>query len=428
LKSRGARSFLAAALSVLIVGSSLTPWGSPFSSEPGLAAPLEASSEPQHTDHQDRPIFHRTKRQPRFAPAASQPQLTYHGGPVQHDGTTAYAIYWQPTGSYMSPTYRTLIERYFQDVGNTPFLNVITQYPDNVGNIPNSTIYGGAWTDTTPYPSNPVFDSDLRDSVRRALTANPTWQTGLTTEFFVFTAKDKNSCDGSDCSFTEFCAYHWFFTMNGQTVLYANQPYTGTSLSGCGVPESPNNDIDADSTINVVSHEHKETMSDPILNAWFDINGAEGSDKCAWTFGDLLSSNSKANVMLNGNPYMLQQEWSNVHKGCVITWDGTLPSATSTPAPTPSPTPKPVKRKLKVSRSGSGTVTFSPTGQCGSSCFFQGTQVTLTASGVKGFFGWSGACTGTDPCVLTMDSDKSVKAYFNPPKIKNQNPGATWDD
>ena len=57
--------------------------------------------------------------------------------------------------------------------------------------------------------------------------------------------------------------------------LYAQMPYTGTNLGACGVSQSPNGDIDADSTINVLSHEHIESVTDPTGQAWWDNGGAE---------------------------------------------------------------------------------------------------------------------------------------------------------
>ncbi|WP_168058585.1 InlB B-repeat-containing protein [Candidatus Manganitrophus noduliformans] len=68
---------------------------------------------------------------------------------------------------------------------------------------------------------------------------------------------------------------------------------------------------------------------------------------------------------------------------------------------------------------GSGTVTSSPAGiDCGATCSFTfttGTTVTLTAppSADSVFIGWSGACSGTGNCVVTMDAAKSVTANFN---------------
>src|SRR5207248_4847208 len=201
-----------------------------------------------HNGHPGRVVFHRTKGQ---ASAAATPadNMTYHGGLTEHAGTTSYAIYWRPTGSYMSPTYQTLLNRYLSDVGGSGLYNVTSQYYDTTSAIVNQSSLGGSWTDSSPYPSTTLSDADLQGEVIKAINAN-NWPWGPDREFFVFTAKGENSCfGGSSCSFTTFCAYHSSFTANdGRTtaqVRYANQPYTGTSLQGCGVPASPTGDIDA---------------------------------------------------------------------------------------------------------------------------------------------------------------------------------------
>ena len=75
---------------------------------------------------------------------------------------------------------------------------------------------------------------------------------------------------------------------------------------------------------------------------------------------------------------------------------------------------------LTVSKSGtgSGTVTSTPPAiNCGATCsasFTSGTSVSLTAIPVAGstFAGWSGACTGTGTCTVTMNSANSVTATF----------------
>ncbi len=67
---------------------------------------------------------------------------------------------------------------------------------------------------------------------------------------------------------------------------------------------------------------------------------------------------------------------------------------------------------------GAGTVTSTPVGiNCGIDCseiYGHGTVVTLaqTASTGSTFAGWSGACSGTGACVVTMDAVKSVTATF----------------
>ena len=74
---------------------------------------------------------------------------------------------------------------------------------------------------------------------------------------------------------------------------------------------------------------------------------------------------------------------------------------------------------------GSGTVTSSPAGiNCGADCaepYSPGTVVTLTAAATptpaatagSSFAGWSGACTGTASCSVTMSAARSVTATFN---------------
>ena len=53
------------------------------------------------------------------SPYASRPRgagsLVYHGGPVVH-GTTAYAIYWVPSGYSVSSDYQSTIDGFFQNV------------------------------------------------------------------------------------------------------------------------------------------------------------------------------------------------------------------------------------------------------------------------------------------------------------------------
>jgi hypothetical protein len=75
---------------------------------------------------------------------------------------------------------------------------------------------------------------------------------------------------------------------------------------------------------------------------------------------------------------------------------------------------------LSVVRAGTGTGTISaPTGiACGIDCtetVAPGTVVVLTAAAAPGstFAGWSGGCSGTAPCTVTLNTSATVTATFN---------------
>ncbi|MDM8535266.1 Ig-like domain-containing protein [Desulfobacterales bacterium HSG17] len=75
---------------------------------------------------------------------------------------------------------------------------------------------------------------------------------------------------------------------------------------------------------------------------------------------------------------------------------------------------------LSITKTGTGTgiVSSSPKGiKCGNDCtkdYNEGTQVTLIASAEPGssFTGWSGSCSGTGDCVVTINEVGSVSAAF----------------
>jgi len=246
----------------------------------------------------------------------------------------AYAIYWQPAGSSVSAGYRPLIDGFFQNVAadsgkTTDVYYAATQYYDTTGTVAYGATFGGSVVDSNPFPANGCTDSytsvclsdaQLQAEINRVVTQQG-WPRGTGSLFFVFTPRNVGSCVGSSCAFTQYCAYHSSFGTGSGTTLYANQPYAAFVPAACGSGQSPNGD-DADSTINVVSHEHNEAITDPLGTAWYDQRGYENGDKCAWNFGTALGSTAtgKYNQLIGTTGrYYLQQEWSNKSSACVLT-------------------------------------------------------------------------------------------------------------
>src|SRR4029077_5425479 len=78
-----------------------------------------------------------------------------------------------------------------------------------------------------------------------------------------------------------------------------------------------------DATINVTSHEHNESITDPFGTGWWDSNpndpaaGNENGESCAYAFETTTGpANSEWDQTINGHHYLMQLEWSNAYNGC----------------------------------------------------------------------------------------------------------------
>jgi hypothetical protein len=122
----------------------------------------------------------------------------------------------------------------------------------------------------------------------------------------------------------------------------------------------------------------------------------------------------------NGSTFM---GWSGAGcsgtQSCIVTMNA-AENVTATFAVTPPP----AQYTLKVHLAGGGTGSVHDTNfnlSCPSDCssvFAQGAEVELVASPNSGstFVGWSGAgCSGTQSCIVTMNSDQAVTATFLEP-------------
>lgn len=279
--------------------------------------------------------------------------LLYNGGPVMRNPTN-YLIFWQPAppagGTARSPFpagYQAAIEKFFQDETPTPFYNIVTQYNDTTASpVPNAQSLGApSFTDTTTVPPSgcdgsvgaigatphcPLTDADIQNEVDVALTANPTWaKPGPNVEYFVYTPSDADECSGPDSNdptktdcfainggpgpnqIGAYCAYHGDHT-NGSSGPYAFQPFTANG--NCFTQSSFPNGVNVDTVLGATSHEEIESNTDPFLNAWIDVCGAEIGDKCAYDYGYVAPDGT--NIVLNGNRYQIQREWSNDVHGC----------------------------------------------------------------------------------------------------------------
>jgi hypothetical protein len=256
-------------------------------------------------------------------------KLQYHGGPTLTTNAT-YAIYWNPSNwSQQLPSgYSTLVDQYFTDVAadsgkTTNVYYTATQY----SGIQYTSSFLGSGVDTDPLPASGctdsgmsvcISDAQLQTEIRNYVSSHGLPQNG-NTQYFVFTAPGVGSCSGSYCAYTNYCAYHGNIGTGSTAIIYANQPYV-ENVSGCDAGHHPNS-LPGDAVLNVVSHEHNEAITDPFGSAWYDVQGYENGDKCAWSWGAWVggSGSTVYNQVINSHHYALQLEYSNADRGCVAT-------------------------------------------------------------------------------------------------------------
>jgi hypothetical protein len=273
------------------------------------------------------------------------PQLA----PSLHALSTPFAAAAAPTALTFDASYETLINQYLTDVaadsgGNQNVYSVATQYYDNPGTVPiqYQSPFGGFYVARDPLPANGcadgtdtycLTDDQLQAEIQTVLTAKG-WHGGSSNVFFLITPNGVGSCFdsfGNDCTTNAFCAYHSaFLDTNDEAVIYANEPYLGPT-DGCtdstqGFP----NDTDSDTTINTLSHEHNEAITDPFGDAWIAADQNENGDLCAYGFGPPMGGTPGAeyNQVINTHHYELQQEYSNADSGCVQSLHGPSSPAT----------------------------------------------------------------------------------------------------
>jgi hypothetical protein len=267
--------------------------------------------------------------------------LPYGGGPVLHSNRT-HLIFWQPAGSPLAydPGYATTIEAFLARVAAdsrkpTNVYGLSGQYRDSSGPAASVSTYGGAVIATNPLPGSgcvePVTgpawgvclsDLQLGTEIQRVIASDhlPTTARDI---YFLVTPNGLGSCEttGPDnCALGgaqagSYCGYH---TSNPDgTILYAVIPYN--AVPGHCQSDSPRpNSSTADPTMSTISHEHNETVTDPLGNAWIDASFAEDGDLCISKFGRKLGGSGPTawNEVIHGGRYYLQEEWSNDDSSC----------------------------------------------------------------------------------------------------------------
>ncbi|HEX2591611.1 MAG TPA: hypothetical protein VHL34_08955 [Rhizomicrobium sp.] len=265
--------------------------------------------------------------------------LTYHaGGSVMQPLVNFYVIYWMPnklqdgTTTGISTTYKQIQNAMVGGYGGHSLSSINTQYYQTIGGhtsyVTGNGVLAATYIDKGAYPAsgctstarpnNCITDAQLQTEIQRVMTLNG-WTGGMDKMFLVFTSTGEGSCfnaSSTTCAYTAYCAYHSYFTPpSGPNVIYSNEPY-GDQTVCFGDGTSPHNFLDAEAATTAASHEISEAITDPFLNAWYDTDGNENGDKCAYNYGKNHWNAGKANQKWNGEYFELQMEWNNHTGSC----------------------------------------------------------------------------------------------------------------
>jgi len=230
------------------------------------------------------------------APAARpnrSPNLLYHGGPVAH-GTFVQPIFWGASWSNGSLVGDKIsgLQAFYGGVNNSSYAATNSEYTDGGGHVSTSVSSGSPITDLSSVTTNGQTTGPIMAEVCAQI-SNPV----ANGYYPVYVDRKRGSA--------RFCAWHSAGTCGGVTVQFGFF-FNLDGDGGCDPQDTSGLHSQGLAALaNVSGHELSEMMTDPHLNAWYDSNGAENSDKCAWTFGTpLLTFHS-------GSQWKIQGNWSN---------------------------------------------------------------------------------------------------------------------
>lgn len=227
---------------------------------------------------------------------SKSPDMTYHGGKILVS-PTAQSIFWGPSWANASFAADKIsgMDTWFSGFSGSHYAATSDEYSGSNGKVSSSLTFA---------LSSDVFDysNAARGNRTSAILAEVCKVANIDPNgngyYSVFTDQPRNGAP--------YCAYHSYGTCNGVAVQFAffwnldNDP-------GCDPQSAVQGESEGLAALaNVSAHELSEARTDPASpGAWYDANGQENGDKCAWTFG------APYVTLSNNSNWTLQGEWSN---------------------------------------------------------------------------------------------------------------------
>jgi len=264
-----------------------------------LPTPSRAAQHSAHGPFSFAPVLNGSKV---YSASYGSGSLIDHGGP-QMSNAGFQPIYWN--GNVPQDTRNSIRNFVLAFTGShnwadspTDDYTIVQQYGSSNDIAPTITI--GATDIVSDQPGGgTVTDDQIQEFLANLfLSSNPVPDENVLYGVYFPSGVTVQLSPGSQ-SCSQFCGYHGYFTygtgQSAKVIKYAVFPFA--DCLACSVSGLTPFDI---WTI-VSSHEIREAVTDPELNAWYDRRGYEGDDKCAW---------HNLYKMTNGS-YVVQPEYSN---------------------------------------------------------------------------------------------------------------------
>ena len=226
------------------------------------------------------------------AKPTSSVNMLFHNGSILASSET-HAIFWGKSWGTNPGDKISGMDSWYDGFGGSNYAKTTTEYTGNNGQVGTDSKYTGHDIDTSQAPSGAPSTDTILSEVAKVIGAN-----AKPNGYYPVYVDQRRGNAG-------YCAWHSYGAVGSVPVQFAFF-FKLDGDAGCDpVDTSGLHSQGLAAIANVSGHELAETMTDPRNGGWYDRQGAENGDKCAWTFGAPLVTFS------NGSQWKIQGEWSN---------------------------------------------------------------------------------------------------------------------
>jgi hypothetical protein len=234
------------------------------------------------------------QRAARLQGGNKNPNMTFHGGKIMPT-VVSQAIFWGPswTNATFAADKISGLDQWYTYQSGSHYAAASGEYTGSNGRIQSSGfLHQGHLIDTSAASSS---SSAVLAAVCRNIHNPDPNGNGY---YPVYTDIKRGHAS--------YCAWHSAGTCGGVPVQFAFF-FNLDGDPGCDPQDAQTGHSQGLAALaNVTAHEVSEARTDPASpGAWYDAQGEENGDKCAWTFG------APYVMLTDGSKWKLQGEWSN---------------------------------------------------------------------------------------------------------------------